>query len=494
MPPGKLHETGNELVLTAHRGIGAPYSIFYVDGFDVAYTRTFNAHGDELSFMPGGNARVTVGGFSAGGVRLLDVGNPREPRWIGGAAVESETPASFRLTFAPAGAGPYLAAGPAAVKTLAPSDVRPWTAPGLRSGGNRADYVVVVPAAWHDAGERLAALRRAQGLDAMVVDFEQIVDDFNFGASSPHAIRSFLGYAWSKWTGRPRYVALAGEGTLDYRDLLGFGDNVLPPLMVQAQGGLFPSDNRLGDVDGDGLPEMAVGRLPVLSAAELDAYTQKIASYESSSGQSWTGNAILVADARDPGGVDFTVDSDRIAGQVPAPYAQDKIYLDAMAFADARARLLGDIGAGASFVNYVGHGALDRFSAGGLLTSGDVASLANGSRLPVFTAMTCTINRFAVPGNPALGELLVKSGGGGAAAVWGPSGLSVSGDARILAERFYAATGARLGDRVLAAVAAYRAAGGEPSLPRIYDLLGDPALLVPLPPSPAVDPGGSTGE
>src|SRR5438045_6598201 len=40
------------------------------------------------------------------------------------------------------------------------------------------------------------------------------------------------------------------------RNLLGFGDCLLPPLLVQSPGGLFPSDNALADADGDGIPEI----------------------------------------------------------------------------------------------------------------------------------------------------------------------------------------------------------------------------------------------
>jgi hypothetical protein len=237
---------------------------------------------------------------------------------------------------------------------------------------------------------------------------------------------------------------------------------------------------------------MAVGRIPVLSAAELDAYTAKIAAYESSSG-AWQAQMVMAADATDRG-ADFTADSERVAGQILPPYVVDRIYLSSTPFAAARARLLADIGSGASFVDYVGHGGLDRLSAGGLLTNADVPGLANGERLPVFTAMTCTINRFAVPGVPALGELLVKSPSGGAAAVWGPSGLSAHGEARLLAERFYhSGAEERLGDRVLRTIAEFRAYGGDPSLPRIYDVLGDPALRLPVPP-PAPASGGSSEE
>jgi len=487
---GNLLAAANQVEVTAHTGGGAPYSIFYVDGFDLSYPRSFRAAGDALAFTAGGNAQVTVGGFSAAGVRLLDVQDPLRPRWIAGAAVEPDGAGGYRVSFSPAAEGLYLAAAPAAFKT--PAAVRAWSASSLRSRSNRAQYLVVAPAALRDAAERLADLRRAQGLEAMVVDLDQIMDEFNAGAVSPHAIRAFLAYAYAAWSRPPRYVALAGEGTLDYRNLLGYADNLLPPLMIQTQGGLFPSDNGLGDFNDDGLPEIAVGRIPVLSAAELDAYTAKIAAYEASSA-AWKAQMVMVADATDRG-ADFTADSERIAGQVLPPYTVDRIYLSAMPFAAARSQLLADIGSGASFVDYVGHGGLDRLSAGGLLTNADVPGLANGERLPVFTAMTCTINRFAVPGVPALGELLVKSPSGGAAAVWGPSGLSANGEARLLAERFYHAGGeARLGDRVLRAIAEFRAYGGDPSLPRVYDVLGDPALRLPVPP-PAPGSGGSSEE
>jgi hypothetical protein len=49
----------------------------------------------------------------------------------------------------------------------------------------------------------------------------------------------------------------------------------------------------------------------------------------------------------------------------------------------------------------------------------------------------------------------------------------------------------RLGDRVLRAVAEFRALGGDPALPKIYDLLGDPALRMPEPPPVAESPSSS---
>ncbi|HSG40851.1 MAG TPA: C25 family cysteine peptidase, partial [Thermoanaerobaculia bacterium] len=346
----------------------------------------------------------------------------------------------------------------------------------FRSADRRIEYLVIAPPSLWTAAERLAALRRDQGLLAETAYLDQIADEFGDGVLTPHAIRGFLAFAWESWDVKPRYVVLAGEGTLDYKNLLGYGDNLVPPLMVRAEGGLFPSDNRLGDVDGDGLPEMAVGRIPVLSTAELNAYIDKIAAYEAEPPAAWAGSALFLADAQDRG-ADFAAESERIASQLPAGYSVDRIYLSSMPLASARGLLTAALHRGVSLINYVGHGGLDRLAGAGLLTSADVPGLANGARLPVVTAMTCTVNRFAVPGVPALGELLTKAPAGGAAAVWGPSGLSSSGQARLLAERFHRpGNEARLGDRILRAVREFRELGGDPALPVLYDLMGDPAL------------------
>ena len=122
---------------------------------------------------------------------------------------------------------------------------------------------------------------------------------------------------------------------------------------------------------------------------------------------------------------------------------------------DARTRSSPALGSGASLVNYLGHGGLDRLSGRRPARPAPTSpALTNGDRLPVLTAMTCTVNRFAVPGVPSLGELLVEQPDGGAAAVLGPSGLALHAESRRLAGDLLPADrrsrGAlRLGDLVL---------------------------------------------
>ncbi|HVG10018.1 MAG TPA: C25 family cysteine peptidase [Thermoanaerobaculia bacterium] len=454
VPDGVLVAKGNQLEILGTVGGGAPFSFFYVDSFEAAYPRQFVAEGDALTFTSG--QPVTVSGFSSSAVRLLDVTDPLRPRWLTGAA-----DGGGRFSFVPAAGVRYLAAGPDALKI--PAAVRPWSDPLEVS----VDVLIVVPPGLESEAERLAAHRRNQGLEAMVVNLEQVADLFGHGTATPHALRAFL--AWAS----PRYAVLVGEGSLDYRNLQGYGDSVMPPLMVNAEGGLFPSDNRLAG------PDMAIGRIPVLTAAELAAWIGKILAYESAGEPAWAANAIMLSDSPDGGAV-FLDDSNRIAARLPSGISVNRIDLGSEALAQARARLFQGIAAGASLIDYVGHGGLDRLSAGGLLTSGDVPGLTNGERLPVLTAMTCTVNRFAVPGAPSLGELLVKSPAGGAAAVWGPSGLASHSESRQLAEAFYRRVDGpgRLGDWILGAMREFEERGGDAGLLDIYNLLGDPALIV----------------
>lgn len=479
VPDGVLLESGNQLEIVGTVGNGAPFSFFYLDGFDVSHPRRFVAEGDALAFFSG--QPVTVSGFSGATIRLLDVANPLRPRWLTGAAIEPEgaVGSGYRASFIPTAGARYLAAGPGALKM--PAAVRSWSEPLDFSPGD-ADLLIVVPPGFETEAERLAEHRRSQGLAALVVNLHQVADLYAHGMATPLVLRDFL--AWAT----PRYAVLVGEGTLDYRNLQGYGDSIMPPLMVLAEGGLFPSDNRLAG------PGVAVGRIPVLTPAELGAWIDKILAYEATGEPAWAGSALMLSGSPD-GGAMFAEDSERIAARFPPGYALDRIDLGTEPLAQARTRLFQGIDAGASLIDYVGHGGLDRLSAEGLLTSEDVPGLTNGERLPVVTAMTCTVNRFAVPGVPSLGELLVKSPDGGAAAVWGPSGLAFHGESRQLAEAFYRQVHGpgRLGDWILGAMRDFEERGGDADLPDIYNLLGDPALVVRRGPAPA-EGGGSGGE
>ncbi len=486
-PASRLQEGGNTVEVEAVLDATVPYSIFYVDSFDLTYPRRYRARGESLVFTADGNAVVTVTGFSDSRISVFDITKPTAPKIVTAVRLGG-VPGNYSVSLTPATPTTrYLAVSRAGWRT--PKWSKPLAQSTLKTPGRGAEYLVIAGTGLSRPAEALAAHRAGQGLSAAVVTVDSIMDEFNFGISDPNAIAAFLKYAWNNWQPRPRFVALAGAGTLDYRDLWGLGGNLVPPIMVSTPSGLFASDAALADLVGaDGVPDVAIGRLPARSASELDAMVGKIVAYEGSAGEGWANRALLLADS--PLGADFSTDSDRVAAALPAGYRRERIYLSEMAIPDARSLLLANLASGAGLVNYVGHGAIDRLSAQGLLTSEDVDSLTNGSRAPVFVTLTCTVNRFELPQYPCLGQELTTSPVGGAIAVWGPSGLSENAQAGKLGKDFLAALdgGSRLGEAVLAA-ARKNAALGLRGMVDIYNLLGDPALMVKVP-LPSTPPGG----
>ncbi len=478
LPAGLLEDGANRVEVTALEGF------FYLDSFDLAYPRLYRARAGALAFRGDGNDPVTIGGFPSAAVALYDLADRRAPRRVTGVVAEPAGDGTYRLSFRPADAArPYLAV--AAGGLLPPAAVRPDAASDLRGGGNGAAYLVLASPELRAGADRLATHRARQSLSTLVVDLEDVMDEFNHGVPDPEAVRRFLAHAVDAWREAPRYVVLTGKGSYDYRDLWGLGLPGVPASMVATPDGLVAADGSFADFDDDGLPELAVGRIPALDAAELAAYVDKVIAYESAAAGAWSRRATLVADDADHGG-DFAATSDLLAGPLTAAgLALNRVYLPSPAggadVENARALLTAALNEGRGLVNFVGHGGLDRLTSEGLLTIADLSALGNGARQPVFTALTCNIGLFAFPGFSSIGEELVMLPSGGAVALFAPAGLSFNGEAAQLGRHLLgrlASSGGLLGDRTLGGLAAYAAAGGDRVAVRSYNLLGDPGLRV----------------
>ncbi len=276
-------------------------------------------------------------------------------------------------------------------------------------------------------------------------------------------------------------MTLVGRGTWDYRNLMGVGDNLVPPLMAGSPYGLFASDVRLADLAGDdGVPELAIGRLPVLTAQELRDYAAKIERHESAPADAWQGRALMVADNPDAGGA-FPTDSDEVAA-VLSPGLVQRVYLTTTTPAAGRLAIRDAINGGVGIVNYIGHGGLDRLADENLWSSANVASLANADRLPVFLALTCIAGNFATPGYPSLAEAMALEKDGGVFAAWAPTGLSENALAVQLDKSFFRAAFVekekRVGDVVVRALAELRGLSAVP-MRYMYNLLGEPVSRLP---------------
>ena len=474
-----LNDGDNTVELTARLADGLDFDEFYLDGFDLGYERYYVAEDDRLVATSGGAAEILVTGFTSSEIAVFDLSDPRHPILLDETQV-IDAGGQFNVKFAASeGLSAFLATTIGAAS--APADVVPDIASDLGNRDNAGRWVVIAGPGLEAEAETLAAYRRSQGLTAVVARIGDIYDEFNGGITNPWAVRDFLHFAADSWAEGPEFVFLAGDGTLDYRDFWNTGENLILAPMAVTGDGLVPSDNLLGDwAGGDGVPEVAIGRLPAQSAAELAAYRAKVMAFEASSG-AWKNHTVWLADAPDAGG-EFIEDIASLIDGAPEAYSSEEIFLDRLLFDDARQRTIDAINSGAVLLHFLGHGSLDSLSSNGLLTIDDVAGLSNGEKAPFLAALTCMVGRFDLPDYDILSEALLV-GDSGSIGVWAPAAFSMNADAVRLGQHHLAAVTSgehsTIGGSVRAALQAYVATGeGDPLLPKIFVFLGDPATRV----------------
>ena len=305
-----LRDGANSVRVTGVLDNGVPDSIFLVDSFDLTYERLYRAVNNALICRGDGNPVVTITGFSGPKVLLFDITDPMRPKIVSSTTI-TNTNGTYSISFNPISPDAiYLAVMQGAATPV--TGISASTPAGLMNPSNSADYLIITTPELGSASQSLASYRQSKGLTPKIVFLEDIMNEFNYGIYDPRAIRTFLTYAYHNWIKPPKYVVLAGNGTYDYKDNEGYGDNLIPTLMANTPMGLYASDSLFAEFDGDHVPKIAVGRLPVLTAEELENMVDKISSYESGTGK----HVLWLADDPDDGG-NFPMDSDDVAALLP---------------------------------------------------------------------------------------------------------------------------------------------------------------------------------
>ena len=385
-------------------------------------------------------------------------------------------------------ASAYLDALELDVPTLAPEA----PVPVLSVAGYGADlpsfagtqYLIVTHPRFADQAAAIAALKQAENLKTEVVTVEQAYDYFSAGIVEAAAIKALVAHASSRSKGRLRYVLLVGDDSFDTHDYVGSGSVAFVPSLVAWDGefGRIPSENRYADVDDDGAPDVAIGRLPVQTVEEADALVAKIASQAD-----WlaaaAGRHLFVTDNSSDDDAPFRDDADAVRASLPAgsvvlPFA------DATAGADAaREALAAGWLQGAAMTHYFGHGGTTIWADEQLLSVDTVASVAGNGKPTVLFAWACLSQFYQNFWGPSINEALLLLPNGGTLASFGPAGISSPGSQLPLIEGVYRnlRPGVRLGDvlRKAKAEALKSNPGSTAKAIEGFNLLGDPALRLP---------------
>jgi hypothetical protein len=354
----------------------------------------------------------------------------------------------------------------------------------------QANYLIITHPLFRDQAEQIADLKRREGLHPVVVDVERAYDHYSAGILEAQAIRALIREAANR--SRLRYVLLVGGDTFDYRgDFFEYcrraipdcpatdATTVIPSLLGwDATFGRIPSDNRYADLNDDGAPDLAIGRLPVKTVRDAAILVEKIAR-QSSVVRANRGRHLLAVGAQGPGDVSFRAEAEAVAGQLPAS-AVRWADIDQQGVDAAHTALLRGLQQGALMTHYFGHGAVDYWASPAFLAVEDVADLTQTSRETILFTWTCFAQWFQNAYGPSINEALLLVERGGALAAFGPAGVTDPALQRSLFDRLYKkllTDKLSLGEAIRRAKA--EAIAENPALRPVvegWNLLGDPAL------------------
>lgn len=285
----------------------------------------------------------------------------------------------------------------------------------LRSPANQADYIVITHKTFLDSIKPLVDFRRSQGLTVLVVEMDEIYNEFGFGLFNPFAIQHFLRYAYHTWQSpAPTYVLLVGDAHYDYKEVIVeryHGNYDLYPNFVPTYHGWAPEsgetamDHRFVNVSGDdSLPDMFIGRLSVQTESDLDIMVRKIIDYEQNPKIGpWQGTIIQVADDNLDNPSDDIFEKTRnrlIQDIIPIGYNTIPIYLRLIDSANktekTRSLIKKGFDDGALIVEYAGHGGISTWADEGIFRLQDAVALRN-KYLPFIITTTCLNGQFDKP-------------------------------------------------------------------------------------------------
>jgi Peptidase family C25/FG-GAP-like repeat len=336
----------------------------------------------------------------------------------------------------PAGPGPYQ------------PTFRPTT------DGSAVEYVIVTSQALAAEFQDLANWKTQKGAQAVVRTVEWIDQTYPNGVDRAERIRFFIRDAYQNW------------GTLFV--LLGGDTDIVPPRYAQMlifNGERIPSDYYYGCLEGnwngdgdsrfgesltsgglgdeiDLLYDVNVGRAPVSTLAEAQAFVDKTIGYDKTPPihPRYPASVAFMAERLfdDTHGADI---AEQAFAVVPSFFLRRRLYEESGSYPGSleltRQAAIDSMNHGFGILHHVGHGFRNTMSMGdGAISNPDADNLTNGPRNSVVFAINCS--SASIDFN-SIGERFVKNPNGGSISYLGTSRVSFVSPSIIYQNAWYAA-------------------------------------------------------
>ncbi|HUN22008.1 MAG TPA: C25 family cysteine peptidase [Anaerolineales bacterium] len=476
IPAGIWHEGENTVTLSLPPTESAVerHQLYKMTLFSVS---SLQAVDNQLAFW-GNGTQQNVGNFTQPAA-IFDISQANAPQCVTG------TGDSAAVSLTSQSDAAYLAVVPTSARM--PDAIELPSRSVDLAGLKGADYLAIGPADLLKAAEPLFAQRRSQGLSVEPILLSDVYDQFGAGYAEPTAIQAFIRYAKTEWSIAPRFVLLLGDASYDsfgYKSDAKF--NILPIFYVTSEeGGITGSDIPYVDVDGDYLPDLAVGRIPARTAEQVSILVQKTLDFETQSTPELMASILTVADPGESEREQFVSAANGFAANFPSDQFQQAQVAPLETDTNAGEQVLAQWGQGHGLIAYFGHGAPQQWGKSNLLTTELVANSPTDFS-PVVVQFTCLTGIFIHPETETLAEVMLWQKNGGATAMLAPTSPTVPTSQHILAnalalEWVNAQQTTTFGELLLAAQRQVPTASvAELEVLQTYLLLGDPALPIKL--------------
>lgn len=320
----------------------------------------------------------------------------------------------------------------------------------LKDPSNSADYLIITHPKFYKRAQNYAEYRRQQGLNVVMVNVDDIYDEFNYGIKSPLAIQSFLKYAFYNWdrSHRLKYVLLLGDANFNYKSHSSTFEDFVPTFFFQTKKfGAVASDFPYSLIVGDDyIPDLFVGRIPVMTNGDISIILDKLQEYEQNPiiGP-WRNQALFVSGNdrstyefssyvfnafKIPRRPAFRSQNQRVINMLlPKHYTAFKLNTvkdDSVQYDPnfgGTTDLIDYLDNGVNFMTFLGHGGGAIWADVQLLNLRDIDRLNNKGKYPFVASMTCFTGAFDNPGNPGLAQKLLLTRDKGAIGLIASSGL-----------------------------------------------------------------------